>query len=47
MRFLFGRNKSTMVAPAEALAGRDLPAFAVPERHAVSARRSDRRSQKD
>ncbi len=35
MRFLFGRNKTTMVAPDEALAGRDRPAFAVPERHAV------------
>ena len=35
MRFLFGRNKTTMVAPAETLVGRDRPAFAVPERHAV------------
>ena len=35
MRFLFGRNKATMVDPDEALAGRDRPAFAVPERHAV------------
>jgi len=35
MRFLFGRNKTTMVAPDEANAGRDRPAFAVPERHAV------------
>jgi peptide-methionine (S)-S-oxide reductase len=35
MRFLFGRNKTTMVAPDEALVGRDRPAYAVPERHAV------------
>ena len=35
MRFLFGRNKTTMVDPAEADAGRDRPAFTVPERHAV------------
>ncbi|CAN5755898.1 hypothetical protein BH20ACT11_BH20ACT11_07360 [soil metagenome] len=35
MRFLINRNKTTMVAPAEAVAGRDSPAFATPERHAV------------
>ena len=35
MRFLFGRNKATMVDSDEALAGRARPAFAVPERHAV------------
>src|SRR4028119_967298 len=35
MRFLFGRTKTTMVASDDALVGRDRPAFAVPERHAV------------
>ncbi|HET7479950.1 MAG TPA: peptide-methionine (S)-S-oxide reductase MsrA [Rubrobacteraceae bacterium] len=35
MRFLFNRHKSTMVPPEDALPGRDQPAFAVPERHAV------------
>jgi len=32
---LFGRHKTKMVAPEDALSGRDRPAFAVPERHAV------------
>ncbi len=32
---LFGRAKTAMVSPAEALPGRDRPAFAIPERHAV------------
>jgi peptide-methionine (S)-S-oxide reductase len=32
---LFGRNKTKMIAVDEALPGRDRPAFAVPERHAV------------
>jgi peptide-methionine (S)-S-oxide reductase len=32
---LFSRNKPTMISPAEALPGRDRPAFAVPERHEV------------
>ncbi len=32
---LFGRNKSKMIAPTEALTGRDRPAFQVPDRHAV------------
>jgi peptide-methionine (S)-S-oxide reductase len=32
---LFSRHKTKMVAPAEALPGREQPAFAVPERHAV------------
>ncbi len=32
---LFGRTKTAMVSPAEALPGRDRPAFAIPERHAV------------
>ena len=35
MRFLFDRNKTTIVDPDEALVGRDRPASAVPERHAV------------
>ena len=35
MRFLFNRRKPTMVTPAEAIAGRDRPAFNLPERHAV------------
>jgi peptide-methionine (S)-S-oxide reductase len=35
MRFLFGRKKTAMVVPDEALAGRDRPAFTVPKRHAV------------
>ncbi len=32
---LFSRNKTKMVTPTEALAGRERPAFNVPERHAV------------
>ena len=32
---LFGRNKNKMVTSTEALPGRERPAFAVPERHAV------------
>ncbi len=32
---LFGRAKTAMVSPDEALPGRDRPAFAIPERHAV------------
>ena len=32
---LFSRNKPTLISPAEALPGRDRPAFAVPERHDV------------
>ena len=32
---LFSRNKSKMVTPTEALSGREQPAFAVSERHAV------------
>jgi peptide-methionine (S)-S-oxide reductase len=32
---LFSRNKPTMISPAEALPGRDRPAFDVPERHEV------------
>jgi methionine-S-sulfoxide reductase/methionine-R-sulfoxide reductase len=32
---LFSRNKSKMVTPTEALAGRERSAFSVPERHAV------------
>ena len=32
---LFSRNKPKMVTPTEALPGREQPAFAVPERHAV------------
>jgi len=32
---LFSRNKPAMISPAEALPGRDRPAFAVPERHEV------------
>ncbi len=35
MRFLFNRRKPTMVTPAEAIVGRDRPAFNVPGRHAV------------
>src|SRR5919112_1985798 len=35
MRVLFSRNKTKMVTPTEALPGREHPAFAVPERHAV------------
>ncbi len=35
MRFLFNRRTPTMITPAEAIAGRDRPAFTVPERHAV------------
>jgi len=32
---LFGRTKTRMIAPEEALPGRDRPAFAIPERHEV------------
>ena len=32
---LFSRNKPNMISPAEALPGRDRPAFSVPERHDV------------
>jgi peptide-methionine (S)-S-oxide reductase len=32
---LFGRKKSTMIAPDEALPGRPQPGFAIPERHEV------------
>ena len=32
---LFGRHKTKMIAPDEALPGRSQPAFAVPDRHAV------------
>ena len=32
---LFNRNKTKIVAPSEALSGREQPAFNVPERHAV------------
>jgi hypothetical protein len=32
---LFSRNKAKMITPTEALSGREQPAFAVPERHAV------------
>jgi methionine-S-sulfoxide reductase/methionine-R-sulfoxide reductase len=32
---LFSRHKTKMVMPTEALAGREQPAFAVPEKHAV------------
>jgi peptide-methionine (S)-S-oxide reductase len=32
---LFGRNKSTMPDPKDALPGRDRPAFAIPTRHEV------------
>jgi peptide-methionine (S)-S-oxide reductase len=32
---LFGRHKTKMIAPEDALSGRDRPGFAVPERHAV------------
>ncbi len=32
---IFGRKKSTMVAPDEALAGREAPAFDIPKSHAV------------
>ncbi|HLL40741.1 MAG TPA: peptide-methionine (S)-S-oxide reductase MsrA [Rubrobacteraceae bacterium] len=35
MRFLFNRHKRTIVSPKEALPGREHPAFAVPEGHAV------------
>ena len=35
MRVLFSRHKTKMVTPTEALPGREQPAFAVPERHAV------------
>jgi len=31
----FGRKKTAMVTPAEALRGRDRPVFTIPERHAV------------
>ncbi|GIW04135.1 MAG: hypothetical protein KatS3mg059_0755 [Thermomicrobiales bacterium] len=32
---LFGRTKMRMVTPGEALPGRDRPAYAIPDRHAV------------
>ena len=32
---IFGRKKSAMIAPDEALAGRETPAFAIPTTHAV------------
>ncbi|MDI3341782.1 MAG: peptide-methionine (S)-S-oxide reductase MsrA [Sphaerobacter sp.] len=32
---LFNRTKTTMIAPEEALPGRDRPAFPIPDRHAV------------
>ena len=35
MRFLFNRHKSEMVSPEDALPGRERPAFAIPEKHAV------------
>ncbi|MEJ7841894.1 MAG: peptide-methionine (S)-S-oxide reductase MsrA [Rubrobacter sp.] len=35
MRFLFGRNKATMITPEDALPGREQRPFAVPEKHAV------------
>ena len=35
MRFLFGRNKATMIAPEDALPGREKRPFTVPARHAV------------
>jgi len=35
MRFLFDRPKPSMVAPEDALAGRDRPPFTIPEKHAV------------
>ena len=32
---LFSRHKTKMIMPTEALPGREQPAFAVPEEHAV------------